>query len=260
MSFKLFVDPGELKSNSKFIKCRGMAGLEPVPLPGLETMTGADILISPLDSPKPANGFLLKMHLGQGALLVQLKFSFDLVASIIDGRFKSSQARMLATGARPNQVILLFIGLAFEPEKENAELMINGQYVRNIVPAAKNFKFRHYLEQRRKWALRGGIFEHITLSNSLKTWIESAAETTFNEPTSKQVWEPQQELFLIDDWRNVLVNLPSVGEKKAQDIYEWLPDKSFYEFLAAVDDGSLLNVPGIGPGTIEKIQSYLRGE
>jgi hypothetical protein len=30
--------------------------------------------------------------------------------------------------------------------------------------------------------------------------------------------------------------------------------------MAALEDESLVNVPGIGSGTIEKIQKYLKGE
>jgi ERCC4-type nuclease len=260
MTFSLFVDPGELKSSSKFKRCKGIRNFKPIPLPGLEEITGADIIISPANLPKPINRHLLKIHLNEGALLVQLKFGFDLIASIVDNRLKSSQAKMLATGASQSQIILLFIGLVFEPEKESSELMINSKYVRNIVPAAKNLRYKHYLEQRLKWSLRGGIFEQITLNDSLATWIESAAKVAFNEPVSKQVWEPQQKLYLVDDWRNVMVNLPGIGEQKAQDIYDWLVDKSFYEFLDALEDETLTNVPGIGPGIIRKIKSYLKGE
>jgi hypothetical protein len=259
MNFSLFNDPGEARSNSKFRQCKGIKDLKPISLPGLEALTGADILISPLNSPYPMNEHLLKIHLDTGALLVQLKFGFDLIASIIDSRFKTSQVKMLATGANQNQIILLFIGFVFEPYREDGELMINGTYVHNIVPAAKNFKYRHYLEQRLKWSLRGGIFEQVTLDSSLIIWIKSAAEM-FDKPVNRRVWEPQQKLFLTDDWRNVLVNLPGIGERKAQDIYDWLVDKSFFEFLAALEDESLLAVPGIGLPTINKIKQYLEGD
>jgi ERCC4-type nuclease len=263
MNFRLFVDPSELKSDSKFARCKGIKEIEPVLLPGLEERTGADILISPVGLPDPANEFLLKMHLDQGALLVQLKFSFDLIASIIDGRCKASQAKMLATGANPSQVVLLFIGMAHreKPNKVLIEpaLMINGQQPKYIIPAAKNFTFEAYLKQRLLWAKRGGVFE-TSLEKELAVWIESAAEAAFNEPASKQVWKPKQKLFMINDWRNILINLPDLGEKKAQDIYDYLTDKSFYGFMDALKDKSLTNVPGIGLGTIKKIQEYLKGE
>jgi ERCC4-type nuclease len=254
----LFADPGELKRDSKFIKCEGIKELKPISLPGLEERTGADIMVSPFNLPNPINDFLLKMHLDEGALLVQLKFSFDLIASIIDGRYKASQAKMLATGANPNQIILCYIGLATLRPPD--QLIINGQYPRNVVPAAKNIKFETFYKQRLLWAKRGGVFEQISLLEELATWIKSAAKVAFNEPANKQVWKPKQELFLVDDWRNILVNLPGLGEKKTQDVYDWLSDKSFYGFMAALEDESLVNVPGIGSGTIEKIQKYLKGE
>jgi ERCC4-type nuclease len=259
MSYNLYIDPSELKSSSKFK--RHTRGLKYVSLPGLEEMTGADIMISPVGLPKPITKPLMKLHLDNGALLVQLKFGHDLVASIIDNRLKESLAKMLAAGAAHNQAILFFIGLVFEPEKEASELMINGSYVSNVVPGSKNFKFKHYLEHRQKWALRGGIFEQITLETSLKQWIESAAKT-MNEAKEKPVkraFEISQSITLVKDWRNLLVNLPDIGEIKAIEIYNWLEDKSFYGFLAALEDGSLANVPGIGAGTIKKIKDYFKG-
>jgi len=263
MKYNLFVDPGELKSDSKFIKCEGMKELA-IALPGLEEQTGADIMIGKYGLPKPANTMLLKMHLDQGALLVQLKFNVDLAASIIDGRLKHSQAKMLDTGAHFSQIVLLFVGWIHEEVDRDMlkpVLMIdNKMQVRDIVSPAKNLTLKSIMKQRLLWAKRGGVFEQIETGKDLSQWIESAAEVTFNEPASKQVWKPKQELFLIDGWRNLLVNLPGLGEKKAQDIYDWLDDKSFYGFMAALEDGSLTDVPGIGSGTIEKIKRYLRGE
>lgn len=84
--FVLYVDPGELKSSSRFK--RNIRGLKYTALPNLEAMTGADFMISRVGLPKPKTEMLLKMHLSRGALLVQQKFALDLVASIIDGRFK----------------------------------------------------------------------------------------------------------------------------------------------------------------------------
>jgi ERCC4-type nuclease len=137
--------------------------------------------------------------------------------------------------------------------------MINGTYARDIVPMAKNFKYVHYLEQRRKYALRGGIFEQITLENSLKAWIESAAKTVNIRPVVN-VFEPKQTMDLIDDWRNLLINLPGIGEQKAMDIFNWLDNKSFYGFLNALENGNIKEVAGIGPATIEKIKIYLKGK
>ena len=261
MDFSLYVDPSEMKNDSQFKKCKGIGELKPISLPGLEEMTGADIIISPPNLPKPSNKFLLKMHLEKGALLVQLKFGFDLIASVVDGRLPHSQAKMLATGASSNQIILLFIGLLFEPTVSEADLMLilNGQIVSKVISQAKNLKFPHYIKQRLLWEQRGGLFENIIFLENVKMWIENAASVAFESKSVKQVWHPKQELLLIDDWRNLLANLPGLGEKKANDIYNWLEDKSFYGFMAALKDESIKDVPGIGAGIISKIKEYLKG-
>ncbi len=122
----LYIDPSELRSNSKLKEWTAYiddyateADMPEVmrkmaELPGLEAKTGADVMNSPLDVPLPSTNTLLQMHIKAGASLIQIKFGHDLISSIIDGRFKEAQARMVATGAMPWQCILLFIGFTTE--------------------------------------------------------------------------------------------------------------------------------------------------
>ncbi len=255
----VYVDPSELKSSSKFAKCIGDFPIQP--LPGLEERTGADSMIGFAGMPAPTNDALLGLHIKAGALLVQVKFDFDLIASIIDGRYKASQEKMHSIGAQWDQCILLFIAQVFEARDHN-EFMINGQYASDIVPAAKNFTFGHYVEQRMMWAKRGGIFENIVMEHKVNDWLIAAGNTIKkcrNEPV-KEVWEPRQKLALVSDWRNLLVNLPGISQKRAMLLYNALEVKSWYGFVAALMDDSLLDVSGIGLGTIEKIKRYLKNE
>ncbi len=255
----VYIDPSELKSSSKLAKC--IDGSMPYqPLPGFEERTGADVMISISSAPKPSTDFLLSLQIKRGALLVQLKFGHDLISSLLDGRYKASQQKMIATGAHYTQIVLLFIGVVSEHKNSN-ELMINGQLARDINPLAKNLTYSHYLTQRSLWAKRGGVFETIATSHKLVVWIESATkamEECRRYPV-RNVWESRQKLVLVDDWRNMLLSLPGLGEVKIMAIYDRLEDKSWHGFEASLKDDTLLDVPGIGSGTIENIKQYLKG-
>ncbi len=253
----IYPDPSELRSSSKFGKC--MKGVNRHSSPGLEEATGADVLIGVPGLPHPTTPILLKRHISAGALLVQIKFGFDLFASIFDGRYKASQAKMLATGASPDQVILLFVGIVLHSKKDKL-IVMNGQWMRDMLPMAKNFTYDHYLEQRLMWGERGGIFEVIEMESRVKDWFvaaENVMEKCRNEPV-KTFWKPQQKLALIDDWRNILINIPGIGEKHATAIYNKLETKSWRGFMSALESGRLLEIPGIGSGIIEKIKEYLK--
>jgi hypothetical protein len=261
MDNTICIDLSELRENSKFSLCSAAKMPNLHPLPNLEGRTGADLMICPLGLPYPANDFLLQRNIDEGALLVQMKFGLDLMVSIIDGRYKAGQERMITTKAKPDQIILLFIGSVFEAKTDN-ELMINGQRVSDIIPAAKSFTYSHYWTQRLLWAMRGGIFEQVVMDYKIIEWIKSAAKAIqeCQDRPIRKVWQPRQSLFLVDDWRNMMINLPDIGEKKAQDIYEWLEDKSFYGFMDALQNDSLQKVDGIGKKTVEKIKHYLEGK
>lgn len=52
-----------------------------------------------------------------------------------------------------------------------------------------------------------------------------------------------------------LQSLPGIGEKRARDIIEW---RSLHGLFTTVDD--LLDIPGIGPVTVEKIRPFVTAE
>src|SRR4030042_3613441 len=76
---------------------------------GLEELTGADLMVSPLSLPA-CNQAMIKKHIEAGCLLVQGKWSMgDLEDSIHDEGRLSALARMAECGATPRQRVLLYV-------------------------------------------------------------------------------------------------------------------------------------------------------
>ncbi len=247
----IYIDPSENRSSSKL---KNVLTLEWKELVGLEERTGADMLIGASGLPHPNSDFILYKHIENGAILVQNKFDLDLIASIIDGRYKASQAKMVATGASATQIVCLFIAGVVMESHQDGSLIIGGQSVKQFIPQSTNLGWQNYQEQIFKWYKRGGIFEHLQTEAKLDEWI-LAAEATMKIAPNVDVWPIQQKLFLVDDWRNTLASLPGVGSKKAQTIFEEYDNwTSFYDALL---NDSLAELSGIGPGIIKNIKTYL---
>jgi len=246
----IYIDPSEDRTTSKLTKTLHGYHL----LPGLEEGTGADMLIGVSGLPHPKSDFMLNKHIEAGAVLVQVKYELDLIASIIDGRFKTSQEKMIATGARPDQIVLLFIAGVVMEGHQNGGLSIGGAPVKKYIPHAAKFSWQHLQKQIFLWSKRGGIFEHLQLEYKLNEWV-SAVEETMEIPSSVNAWPIQQKIALVNDWRNSLVSLPDIGHKKAHAIFKKY--RSWWAFCDALLDGSLGEMRGFGSGTIENIKKYL---
>ncbi len=283
----IYVDPGELKSNSSFEKSiklhpdyNNFAEQFSI-LPGLEAKTGADMMISHGNLPWPKNDILLRRHIKKGAFLVQLKFGHDLIKSIIDGRYKEAQSRMKLIGAKPWQRILLFIGYAGYDNEDN--LLINNQKTLG----AKNFKYPHLLSAKSFWNCRGGNFQEISKRVDLLTWIQSQMSVleTIKEspqknayPVSPQLYEEElvlmdnasfierellsaQNLTLIKDCRILFNTLPGIGPKTIEAIWSYLDDskhpQSWYGLMDILSNGELLKIKGIGKKSVENIKNFL---
>lgn len=104
----IYIDPSELRPNSQLKKY--ISDVIYIPLSILETITGADLMISPDGLPPIKNETMIKYHISQGAKLIQVKFGHDLPSSIVDGRLNESLLKMSSTDAQYWQCLLLFIG------------------------------------------------------------------------------------------------------------------------------------------------------
>ncbi len=290
----LCVDPSESRSTSKFNKLAAaidadMLDIELIFLPGLEKRTGADMILSPLDGPVPSTSVLLNFHLDAGASLIQIKFDHDLVASIIDGRFKEAQYRMIEAGASPWQCVLLFIG--FTSLDKQGHLLINNQRPVDIIGGnAQHFDDMECIHYHKSlWQKRGGRFETI-LAKELPGWLEADLKSTLacqNEPEKliythripmtreelvigdspspiEDKWLAAQKLTEIKGLRELLRGLPGINIARAQSIWQYLRDsdhpRNWYGFCEILENREIMKIKGIGEGVMESIKRALSEE
>jgi hypothetical protein len=273
----IFVDPSELRETSNFL--RYVSDMVYKPLPGLEALTGADVMVSPSQLPSPVNELLVLSHIKSGAKLLQLKFGHDLPSSIVDGRLNEALVRMLSCGAMHWQCGLLFIGLlGYDDTKGMAT--INGQLSYGNQP----MRWSQVDQTLGFWTDRGGYLEFplasgkqlperlANIQNRLDRYAEGETtrkiwpkapvfyeEIQSDNPTMRE-WRIGQKLVIIDDLRPLLCTIPGarIGPERATAIFNWMKEndirQDFLGFMDIVRDSRILEVPGIGKGIQEAIR------
>lgn len=273
----IFIDPSELRETSNLL--RYLSGVVYKSLPNLESLTGADVMISPGQLPFPRSDKLVLSHVKGGAKLLQLKFGHDLPASIVDSRLNEALSRMLACGAMHWQAGLLFIGLlGYDDTKGMAT--INGQLSYGTQPMG----WKQIDQALGFWIDRGGYLEFPLVSgnqiprrfaniqNRLDRYTEGESTRTLwpkapifydeiksDNPVMRE-WGIGQELVVIDDLRPLLCTIPGarIGPERATAIFDWMKENNvrqdFMGFLDIVRDNRILEVPGIGKGIVESIR------
>ena len=243
----------------------------------LESLTGADIMVSPKGLPNPTTETLIGLHIQSGAKLIQLKFGHDLIASIIDGRYKESQCRMKLAGANPWQCICLFVGVAHSDE--DGYLMINNQLVYGI---KQKPLYEWYTVQVDKWISRGGGFVNEPSPKNVWKWFtgmeralgiyrdlpqviawpkspvleDSEVGTLDTLEYLESLQKQAQIVSMVNDIRVLYAVLPGVGPTRAQII--WDADiRNINDLIALAYGGWHVKVKGIGDGTLNKIREYL---
>ena len=212
------IDSSELRPSSRLKKHHGkmLENLDVETVTGLESKTGADLMISNLQAPMTTDA-LVRMHVESGAFLVQLKFGSD-IASSLGPRLKDSIWKMRETGAKQGQCILLFIGQLGVTRGGNAT--IDG---RNDRPR------RQYMAVNKamlKWGLRGGIALNLTRESYLVEWLgvlegelgqggEQYWQTTTGQFEHEDILQPLQK---ITDWRPAIAAIKGVGVKRATNL------------------------------------------
>jgi len=106
----IYIDSTELTDSSRLPKIPQARRAS-----GLEALTGADLLITPL-SKAPKSARIVQRHVEAGALFVQRKSTADLVQSLQDERIYRQIVRMRALDIDAMQCVLLFAGM-FLPNK-----------------------------------------------------------------------------------------------------------------------------------------------
>lgn len=273
----MFIVPSELRSKSKLLKY--IPDMDYKPLPGLETLTGADVMISPDGLPFPRNDKLILSHIKGGAKLIQIKFGHDLPSSIVDDRLKEALSRMLNTGAMTWQCLLLFVGTIGRDDAKGMAT-INGQLTYGNQPL-----LWWYVDQAiGYWIERGGSYYnlpsgrlipehfantqqrlnmHMSKENNERIiWPRAPIFYDEIEPRNPHLkkWKVAQKLIMVDDLRPLLCTIPGarIGHERATAIFDYMKAHNirmdFMGFLDLVREGDLIKVPGIGEGTLEAVR------
>lgn len=273
----IFIVPSELRKTSNLLSC--ISDLDYKILPGLEALTGADVMISPKGMPFPRDDRMILSHIKGGAKLIQIKFGHDLPGSIVDGRLNEALSRMLSTGAMSWQCLMLFVGMIGRDDTKGL-VTINGQLTYGKTP----MKWEQVQAALNFWAERGGSIDfplptgrliplHFDLHQKHIDRFTSGDDTRIVwpkapifyeeiEPTSPLLkeWKIAQKIVIVDDLRPLLCTIPGakIGPERATAIFDYMKDnnvhQSFNGFLAIVKDESILNVSGIGKGTLNAIR------
>jgi len=251
----IFIDPTETTTQSKLPEAVVRAG---VVLSGLERMTGADFLISPLSSPTlkkaspaPIHKIALQKHTQTG-LLVQRKDGNDLLSSI--NKLTSILARMLEwAGLLPPW--LLVVG-EFEKSKQG-KVIANGR--------ASKWNWSSYVGALDSWQLKGGGLTILPRESDVPGWVNdwhnSRLSKTIDDP-DRLVNKSPVSVTLSDEWWSFLAVLPGIGPKKARVLADWLP-VSFQrpawalEYLSDLSNLKYERPKGFGRGTFETIHKFL---
>lgn len=273
-----YIVPSDLRKNSNLLKY--ISDVDYKPLPGLEALTGADVMISPAGLPFPRNDKLVLLHIVNGAKLIQIKFGHDLPGSIIDGRLNEALLRMQNCEAHPWQCYLLFVGL-LGCDYTTGKATINGQLSYGKNPMSW-FQIDSAID---RWIDRGGVYNPLSsgklipvrftgiqdrvneyqIKKTKKIVVNPPVFTKAIEPKNPHLrkWKVAQKIVVIDDFKRLLCVIPGakIRQEKATAIFDYMESDgihmSFNGFLSIVRDGSILNVSGIGKKMLEQIRAGL---
>jgi hypothetical protein len=131
---------------------------EAVIVENLEEITGADIMLSCSEIPVTTKA-LIKLHVEQGAILVQRKHGHDLSSSVGE-RLNMSLAKMQSIGATYPQCRLLFVGF----------MSVDKQGIATINKRETGMQFFHLQGAISKWIDRGGVYESLPKGSLLHDW------------------------------------------------------------------------------------------
>lgn len=257
----IFVDPTELGPGSRL---PGNVAAVAKPLPQLEAMTGADLLLSPLPIPATSEP-LLRRHC-QAGLLVQLKRWGDLQSAITtEQRLFREIFAMRDWTPRP---WLIVTGMLFEHEGKavvgelESTTALGNSMIKAAVVGRQGLDYAAVDAALNAWAYYGGYIEFAPHNGLVLPWLErqfkalndiAAGKVTHLQPRG---FQRQLEGPTRITWLAAL--LDGVGEKTAQAIFDKLqtfgiPEPTLYDALAFATTYAATEVPGI---TTERVSNW----
>jgi hypothetical protein len=232
----IYIDATELRINSRLgrhieplSKLFGFKStesfIEAASRTNLESLTGADVMLTPLTLPI-TGAALVRKHTDAGAVFIQLKFGRDLPGSLGD-RMKESLYRMRGTGAVASQCVLTYVGTL--TCGKDGWAAINGRVSR------PRRKYSAIMTAIWHWVLRGGVYYPVTKEESLPN-ILAAMDNDVKVGNVTEFWtervttgftdDPLESLEKIEDWRVPFANISSlIGPARATSLMEAMKAK-----------------------------------
>lgn len=248
----------------------------------LEKLTGADILVSPLNM--PVIEVLLPRHIKAGALLIQRKSGADLPASV-GSRLWTSLARMRATGARQWQCCLLPTGFYLPNTKTGKVLIVTPNFHKDgrVTFRTENFPHMDYKSVQsslRHFCWYGGVVHQLTCDDEIPGWCKVAEKRLMEKCKSgktKEIWpdaeklfdppakdDPLQEPVEVRDWRRILAQFDKVGPVRVTALRDAMlehhTDNTLFQALCLASWSQREYLPKIkhwGKGTVQKVRDTL---
>lgn len=200
-----------------------------VPSPGLEVMTGADFLVSPLAI--PLTSITIKGHMKAGAVLVQQKRGHDYANSVFTPRLKASIAKMREYGHRV-QCVIQYVGTWDISEKGG--LLLDDKQTYGDFPMTPETWF----SEQAKINGRGATFQHLQRSDQLEAWCYGYIKGIKDmlEHPSLDVYPPKvekglfmddyliQDVRLVPDSFAVMASFPYVGPQTVKKLFNYYGD------------------------------------
>jgi len=230
---RLFVDPTELAPQSRLEKA--VAGVA-IPLPGLETRTGADLLLTLSKAPLTADSpdALLRIHCNAG-ILVQLKRRGDLMTAITTEQRLFYEVQKMAEWSSRSWLVVT--GMLFEHQgkaiigevKGTASLHAASETVVAQVAGRPGLAFNAVDGAVDAWRYYGGYAKFLP-DGHLMSWLKRQAQLVqaimAGEVTELKPRGPQRELKAPTTASWISALFQGVGIKTAHAILSKLEEES----------------------------------
>lgn len=256
----VFIEPGEQGASSRLA---GIVIKNSLPCPGMEALTGADIMVTSWEKP-PTSRKLIQTHLDRGALLIQRKSVADLLQSMQAERVYRQIARMREYRVSTRQTILLSIGL-YLPNRQNK--------VRKGTFDGRSVKWQHtgahYPAFRAQLSALGDTvrIDHLAHEQELPVWLRDRERAVLDYAKEKHpekvIYDkPLREMKHGTDWWYNLTLFEYWGEARARDAGEFLASLGVGTFAHALEyfsnDRNIANKPkGIGARCFTSVRAGL---
>lgn len=249
----IYVDPTELRGNSRFPSVLFAVVKE---LPGLEMMTGADILITPHENEIPdlkdipPHRKILQMHIDDG-LLIQRKSGSDLLGSIRD--LPEIEWRMQSWSMNP---WLLVTGIHQGSKKQ---VVVDGK-------SKAKWRWESISGVLDAWQDRGGSVKHLRSDDDIAWWLvgrERKVHDWLVEPEKLVTKVHRQSLRKVEDnWYStnrifpVGIGLEMMASLAKYIVEVWERPPTLANAIALATSDDALKVHGWGKTSLQKVRDW----